>query len=234
MRPRPLLSLALGLGVLLPFAAAPSGTVQAAPATASVTVVHGVLGLTVDVYVNGSLTLPAFTPRSIAGPLELPAGTYDVVIVPAGGNPATPAIRASAALTAGANVSLVAHLAADGTPTLTPFVNDVRPAGNHQGRIAVRHAAAAPKVDVPIALRLGWFKVPVLTLRGLENGQQKGLAIWPLPLSARITPAGQPRVTVLGPVDLAATPGRLTAVYAIGSLSDGTLELLVQQVPLMP
>lgn len=229
MRSRLLLS--LGLAALLGAASTPSRA-HSSPAAAAVTVVHGVPGLTVDVYVNGTLTLPGFTPRSIAGPLQLPAGTYDVVIVPAGGDPASPAIQASAALTGGANVSLVAHLAADGTPTLTPFVNDVRPAGPFAGRIAVRHAAAAPTVDVPVALRLGSFTLPVLTLRRISNGAQQALALWPLPLSVRVTPAGQPGTTVLGPAPLAATPGRLTAVYAIGSLNDGTLDLLVQQIPL--
>lgn len=215
----------LGLGLAAP-------GLSASPTTAAVTVVHGVPGLTVDVYVNGDLTLPGFTPRSIAGPLNLPAGTYEIVIVPAGGDPAVPAIQASAAVQGGMNVSLVAHLAANGTPTLTPFVNDVRPAGFYQGRIAVRHAAAAPAVDVPVGLRLHGLTIPVLRLASIANGEQKSLALWPLPLSVRITPAGQPRTTVLGPAPLSATPGKLTAVYAIGSLTNGSLDLLVQQIPL--
>lgn len=205
---------------------------QASASNATVTVVHGVLGLTVDVYVNGALTLEDFTPRSIAGPLSLPPGSYAIAIVPANGNPATPAIAATAELAAGSNVSLVAHLAADGTPTLTPFTNDVRRAGWLKGRVAVRHAAAAPVVDVPVGLRLGSFVLPLFTLRNLANGAQQALAAWPLPLSVRLTPAGQPGVTVLGPASLTPAAGKLTAVYAIGSLADGTLELLVQQLPL--
>ena len=43
--------------------------------TADVSVVHGVPGLTVDVYVNGKLTLPGFKPGTITDPLALPAGT---------------------------------------------------------------------------------------------------------------------------------------------------------------
>lgn len=204
----------------------------ASTAPATLTVVHGVLGLTVDAYVNGTPTLEDFTPRSIAGPLSLPAGSYAIAVVPANGDPASPAIAATAGLAAGSNVSLVAHLAADGTPTLTPFVNDVRRAGWLKGRVAVRHAAAAPAVDVPVGLRLGSFVLPLFTLRDLSHAAQQALATWPLPLSVRLTPAGQPHVTVLGPASLTPAAGKLTAVYAIGSLGDGTLELLVQQLPL--
>ena len=52
-------------------------------ATAEVYVVHGVPGLTVDVYVNGALTLDDFQPETVAGPLDLPAGSYDVAITAA-------------------------------------------------------------------------------------------------------------------------------------------------------
>ena len=47
-----------------------------------------------------------------------------------------------------ANASLVAHLSASGSPILTTFVNDTAPAPAGQGRIVVRHTAAAPAVDV--------------------------------------------------------------------------------------
>ena len=54
--------------------------------TGIVTVIHGVPGLTVDVYVNGELTLPSFAPGTVTDPLQLPEGNYDIVIVAAGGN----------------------------------------------------------------------------------------------------------------------------------------------------
>ena len=41
-------------------------------------VLHAVPGLTVDVYVDGKLTLDDFKPGTLAGPLDLKAGTYEV------------------------------------------------------------------------------------------------------------------------------------------------------------
>ncbi|WP_425454185.1 DUF4397 domain-containing protein [Geodermatophilus normandii] len=49
---------------------------------------------------------------------------------------------------AGANATVAAHLTADGRPALTPFVNDTSAVPAGQGRVVVRHVAAAPAVDV--------------------------------------------------------------------------------------
>jgi hypothetical protein len=46
-------------------------------------------------------------------------------------------LSAAANLTAGANVTLVAHLTAAGEPTATPFVNDVSPVAAEQARVVV-------------------------------------------------------------------------------------------------
>ena len=59
----------------LAVAASLFGALPAAAAdTAEVYVVHGVPGLTVDVYVDGALTLDDFAPETVAGPLDLPGG----------------------------------------------------------------------------------------------------------------------------------------------------------------
>ena len=125
----------------------------AAPAAAAdnstVYVVHGVPGLTVDVYANGKAALTGFKPGEVAGPLSLPAGSYDVAIRKAGdAATAAPAIEKKLTLPAGANVSLVAHLSATGTPTLTAFANPVGGLADGKARLVVRHTAAAPAVDV--------------------------------------------------------------------------------------
>ena len=42
---------------------------------ATVSVLHAVPGLTVDVYANGEELIPDFTPGTLTDPLQLPAGT---------------------------------------------------------------------------------------------------------------------------------------------------------------
>ena len=53
---------------------------QASEGSAMLSVLHGVPDLTVDVYVNDELTIDDFEPGDLAGPLELPPGTYTVAI----------------------------------------------------------------------------------------------------------------------------------------------------------
>ena len=56
------------LALATPLAFIPFGTAQAAD-DAQVSVLHAIPGLTVDVYVNGDLTLDNFKPGDLAGPL---------------------------------------------------------------------------------------------------------------------------------------------------------------------
>ncbi|MGI5176220.1 DUF4397 domain-containing protein [Dactylosporangium sp. CA-152071] len=120
-----------------------------AAGSSKVSVVHGIPGQPVDVYVNGKKTLDNFQPSKVAGPLDLPAGKYDIVIVKPGDPVTSPVVKVDqAAVPADANISLVAHLTADGKPTLTPFVNDTKTLAPGKARLVVRHTAAAPAVDV--------------------------------------------------------------------------------------
>ncbi len=195
--------------------------------TATATIIHGVLGLTVDVYVNGTLILPGFEPRTITDSLPLPCGDYNIVIVPEGGDPASPAIEADVTLESDTNYSIVAHLAADGTPTASVFENDTSTAG-WRGRFVVRHTAAAPAVDARLTRVWRFWRWHAGVLADIVNGQEAGTAIAPGNFIARVTPAGQPNTTVLGPAPVKVPSRTAVIVYAIGSLADGTLDLLVQ------
>ena len=67
----------LALAALTAMAAIGFGPAAGAQAgTGTVTVIHGVPGVDVDVYVNGDLTLEDFKPETVTKPLELPAGDY--------------------------------------------------------------------------------------------------------------------------------------------------------------
>ena len=137
----------IGAGALVALGAVAPAT--AAEGNAMLSVLHGVPDLTVDVYVNDELTLDDFAPGDLAGPLELPAGTYSVAITASdAADASSPAIGpVDLPLDAGGNYTAVAHLDAEGTPTATLFTNDVSDIAAGQGRLTVRHTAAAPAVD---------------------------------------------------------------------------------------
>lgn len=210
----------LALGLIL--ALGVSGIASASSHTGTVTVIHGVPGLTVDVYVNDELTLEGFEPGAVTDPLELEAGTYNIDIRAAGESPdSDPAISGSADVTAGTNASIIAHLTEDGTPSLAVFANDTSniPAGNT--RLTVRHAAAAPAVDV-------WVDGEV-TVDNFTNGAEATLEVPASTYSVAVSATGD-ETPVIGPAELDLAEGTHYLVYAIGSLDEGTLDLVVQTI----
>ena len=173
-----LVLLLLGGGVLL---AAPAA--QAA-GKATVSVLHAIPGATVDVYANGSLLLKNFKPGTLTAPQMLPAGTYDLKVVKAGAgaNGAAVVEAKGTKVPAGANITVVAHLDANGKPALTPYVNDVSMVPAGKARVVVRHDAAAPAVDV----RAGGK--PVFT--GLTNPNQDSAEVAAGTVKADVVLAG--------------------------------------------
>jgi hypothetical protein len=196
--------------------------VDAQAQTATVAVVHGIPNTPVDVYVNGSVTLEDFAFETVTDPLSLAPGSYEIAVRAAGADPSeAPLLAASTDLAAGNNVSIIAHLTADGDPTLTPFINDISPTGPGEGRIIVRHTAAAPAVDV---LAGG---DPVFT--NLTNPNEAAANLPAGTVTATVALAGTTE-PVLGPTDVTIRGGTATIVYAVGSAPDGNLTVIVQTI----
>jgi Domain of unknown function (DUF4397) len=218
------LATAVALGVAAPAAVLIGAAGPASAAgNASVSVVHGIPGTPVNVFVNGTLTLPDFTPGTVAGPLSLPAGSYQVKVFPAANKAGTgnPVLQATATVTSGQNVVLVAHLDAGGKPALTPFVNNTAKIPAGQARLVVRHTAAAPAVDV----RAGGS--PVVT--GLTNPRSRELTVPAGTVKADVVLAGTSTVAI-GPASLDLREGTETIVYAIGSAGAKNLSLVTQTI----
>lgn len=219
MRTRLIAGSAVGLAL-----AVTGATPAFAADEAQLSVLHGVPGLTVDVYVNGELTLDDFEPGDLAGPLPLPAGTYTVAITAADAmDDSAPAIGpVDLPLEANKNYTAVAHLAADGTPTATLFTNDISTTAAGEGRLTVRHVAAAPAVDV--------LAGGTAVISGLENPDESVLDLAAGTVSASVVAAGTTEPAVLGPTDVAITEGVNTIVYAWGSLTDDTMAIAAQTI----
>lgn len=190
---------------------------------ASLSVLHGVPDTPVDVWVNDELTLDDFQPGDLAGPLDLPAGTYTVAITaPDATDTSSPVIGpVDLQLAGGTSYTAVAHLDAGGQPTATLFTNDTKPTAAGQGRLTVRHVAAAPAVDV--------LAGGTAVVTGLENPKEAVLDLPAGTISATVAAAGTTE-PVLGPADLTVAEGVNTIAYAWGSLEDGNLALATQTV----
>ncbi|MFI8326861.1 DUF4397 domain-containing protein [Streptomyces sp. NPDC085529] len=215
--------LAAGIAVALTAAAAPAFALpQADGEQATVSVFHGVPGLTVDVYAGDKELLPDFAPGTLTDPLKLDPGSYDIKIFKDGEGPkGTPAIQKTVEVPAGANATLVAHLTADGKPALDAFVNDTSKVPAGKARVTVRHVAAAPAVDV----RADGTAV----FRNLENPKEAKGEVAAGSVSADVVLAGTDTVAI-GPATLDLAEGGNTVVYAWGSATDKNLALKTQTI----
>ena len=199
-------------------------------ATGDVYVVHGINGtdigaseaLPVDVSVSGQgCVLEGVEFRDIEGPLTLPADTtYDIEVRLAAEDPCTGdvAIQASGVgLEDGDNVSITAHLDAQGSPTATVFANDLSSASGST-KVSPRHAAEFGPVDIVVNGSPAFENVP--------NGASGTATLDPGTYEVAIqTPDNQ---TTAFSDSLQLDAGTLYAAYAVGSVENETFEVLLQ------
>ena len=110
-----------------------------------VSVVHGIPGAVVDVYVDGELALEDLVPETVTPPIELPAGERSVVVVPADGDPATDAlIDEQVIVEPRSNASVVASILGDGALGLQAFANETDDVRFGQTRYRLRNTGDTP------------------------------------------------------------------------------------------
>jgi hypothetical protein len=203
--------------------AVPAG-MSGAQDAATITLLHGIPGVTVDVAVDGTVVIPGFAPeatqdlsafagQTLANVEVRLAGTDTVAIGPVAEFP----------VPASGNWTVLAHLDAEGTPTITPFENDTSAAADGSGRLTVVHAAAAPAVDIVLG-----DDRPV---SNLANGQRQSLDLPAGEVAgAQIAPTGGDPIADVPAVTVNA--GENLTVYAVGSLEEETFTFYTQTIAL--
>jgi len=217
----------LAVALIIPLAAVSAAPPATAEAMATVSVLHAIPAGkgadVVDVYAGSAMLIDNFTPGTLET-LQVPAGTYDLAVFADGQGPGNGTAVLSAPqvqVPAGANATVTANLNAVGAPALNVFVNDTTTLRSGEGRLTVRHIAAAPAVDVRADGSVLFKK--------LRNGKQALANVPAGKYRADVVLAGTKKV-VIGPSTLTIKKGVNTIVYAWGSAADGSLKLAVQQV----
>lgn len=206
--------LLLGAVALLAAAfVAPAGA-SAQTSEATVTLLHGIPGVTVDVVVDGEVVIPGFEPGTTQDLSPFAGQTLmNVEVRPAGGTDAVIGPVESFPVPASGTFLVIAHLDAQGTPALTPFEIDTSAVGDGEGRVTVIHAAAAPAVDLVVG--------DARPVEGASNGDAADLVLPAGEIAgAQIAPTGGDPIADVPTVTLAA--GTDLSVVAAGSLDEGT------------
>lgn len=193
--------------------------------TTNLSVLHGVPGLTVDVYVDGVLTIDDFAPETVAGPLTVASGVHQVAVTASdAADDSDPILEGQVELVAGADMTAAAHLDATGAPTLSIFNNDTSATESGEGRITVRHLADAPAVDV---LAGGAVAFAELTS---GNSASADLASGTVPVSLNAAGTSTQVFPETGTIDVALSAGANLVVYAVGDFDGSTFALVTQSI----
>ena len=215
-------TLALAAAIALaPVALTVTATSASAAENATVTVVHGIPGVNVDVYVNDKLTLPNFKPGTVTDPLSLPDGMYTIDIK-AAGSPASSADvigPLETGFSGGRNYTVAAHLGNDGKPTANIYDNDISAVADGKGRVTVVHMAQAPTVAITAN---GATLIP-----SLSNPDKAGADVPAATYKVGVVAGGK---TVFS-TDLPVEAGMNTIVYAYGTYPK-TFAVAVQKISL--
>ena len=193
------------------------------PATTKVSILHAVPNTPVDVYLNHKRLLNDFKPGTLTKALTVKAGTYTVSITAATAkndkNPVVGPVKLK--LAANRDYTVAAHLTPAGQPTASLYLNTIKKTPKGEGRVIVRHIAAAPAVDILVN--------GSAAMKNLKNPHQSKALLPVGTYSVAVALAGT-TAPVIGPADVPVKQSTDTIVYAWGSAAQGNLTVAVQSV----
>jgi len=201
---------------------------------ASLSIAHGIAALPnrVDIYADQTKLASAMAAGDIET-VSLKPRTYDIVVVPVGAPRFTsnPVMRVDdVTLRPGDNRTIALHLSQRNRPTSTVFSNQTRTVGQNMGRLTFRHIAQAPGVDVRSrgSVMLDNVRNSQSADRGLRSGDYL-VRIVREGTRDKLVPTSEQTITNKpGRQDM----GNNRIVYLWGSLSGGSLDLMVHDIPL--
>ena len=189
---------------------------------ARIHLLHGIPDTNVDVEAGGANVFENFAFGETQDLSALAGATLEGLKVKLAGTDTVAIDAGDTALPASGNYTIIAHLDADGTPTLSVFANDTSSTAAGEGRLVVRHTAAAPAVDILANGAVAFSNVP--------NGAEGQVDLAASTVTAEVVPTGATEPVVIGPADLPVAEGASLIVYAVGSLDAGSLTVLTESI----
>lgn len=196
----------------------PAGATTARAPASEVYLVQGVPGGPVDVRIDGEMVREGLASSAIHGPIDLAPGEHTVGFEGDGWSVEAPVEVRSP------SEDIVVHLPADpaADPTVTVFANQVAALREGRGRVTVAHTAVVPPADVRADGEV--------LFANIANGEFVTAEVPQGSYSVDVVPTGGGS-PLLGPLDLQVTPAALTRVFAIGQPQGGTMDAIVQVLP---
>lgn len=184
---------------------------------ATMYVVQGLPGRSVDVSIDGRQVAKAVKTAAVVGPFKVKPGSRKVTFADGG----TTLLSRSFSVKARSSWDVVLHLPAGGAndPTVTVFRNDTAAVPRGKAELVVAHTATVPAADVRVNGKV--------LFSNIANGQSLDLTVPVATYKVAITPTGKKSPVYLGPVSLTVKGGALNRVYALGDPENKTMNVAV-------
>ena len=209
------LALLVLLGASIGLAGLTAGPSYAAN-QATLYVVQGLPGQSVDVSVDGKTVAKGVKTAAVVGPFKVSPGSRRITFSDGG----TTLLSRSFAVKARSSWDVVVHLPAGGTsPTVTVFRNDTSTVPRGKAELVVAHTATVPEADVRVNGKV--------LFSNIANGESLNLTVPVATYKVAITPTGKKSPVYLGPVSLTVKGGAVNRVYALGDPDNNTMNVAV-------
>ena len=213
---RRVLTLVVLLGATVGLAGLTAGPSFAAN-TATLYVVQGLPGRSVDVTIDGRSVAKGVKTAAVVGPFKVKPGSRKITFSDGG----TELLSRSFSVKARSSWDVVVHLPEGGVkdPTVTVFRNDTSSVPRGKAELVVAHTATVPAADVRVNGKV--------LFSDIANGQSLDLTVPVATYKVAITPTGKKSPVYLGPVSLTVKGGAVNRVYALGDPDNNTMNVAV-------
>ena len=159
----------------------------------------------------------------ILGPFRLDPGSHEIAFTDSAGSID---VVSRMDVAAGTSHDVVLHLPAeeDGTPIVSSFDTSMAPIGADKARVLLAHTATVAPADVRVDGQV--------VFTNIANGEYAEADVPAGAHSVALLPTGQGPPPILGPLDVTLEPATMTMVYAVGSPTTNSMDVVAHTVDL--
>ena len=212
----------MGLAALAS-AASPVQARNGPAATGQVVVVQAVPGAVYAVSIDGKDVRRDVAVDAVLGPYTLPTGQHRVQFTESQSNEQ---VASTVDVTAGSSSDVVVHrpAAVDGDPVVNLYRTPRKPIAPGKARVLLAHTATVAPADVRVDGQV--------VFTDIANGEYATADVASGTHSVALLPTGVTAHPILGPLSLTLQPSTVTMVYAVGSPSNGSMDVILHDADL--
>ena len=214
----------VGTVVVACLLAAQGGAAAADPAAApgNITVVLALPDTTVQVSIDGREVAADAVVKDILGPFRLDPGSHEVAFTDGGSLDVVSRMDVKA----GTSHDVVLHMPAeeDGTPVVSSFNTSMAPIAAGKARVLLAHTATVAPADVRVDGQV--------VFTNIANGEYAEADVPAGAHSVALLPTGQGPPPILGPLDVTLPALTMTMVYAVGSPTTRSMDVVAHTADL--